>query len=294
MTSRSQSTLRVVELDLRQAPGLALGRDLAHPLLPQVDDLGRPGCPPAPGGATVSSAPSSAVEHDGALPGLERPAFDEAAHGLGEDDADQVVPGEDERLLEGAGGDHDVTGAEAQEEGARIHGNEAALEDAERRAVDDLEARAGVDAGRVGLDHDDVATLRRVPTRRLAARRAGADHEHLRVAVLDVVALLAAAVLVDLAEAGDAAQELLVERPQAARADHRPVVEADRGEGPADLVGDGQQVVVERAADVLRLDPHALGDRGDARAHVRRSVDREHAVRDRCPDSRAARGGGGT
>jgi hypothetical protein len=97
--------------------------------------------------------------------------------------------------------------------------------------------------------------------------------------MLDVVAPRASCVLVDLPEPGDAAQKPLVEGPCPARTDHRPVVEADRRERPADLVRDGEQVVVERAPDVLRLDLCALADRGHACADVRDPVHADHAVR---------------
>ena len=116
-------------------------------------------------------------------------------------------------------------------------------------------------------------------TGRRSSCGAAADHEHLDVAVLDVIAPLSVAVFVDLAEPGDAAQELLVERPEPARSDHRPVVEPHRGERPADLVRDREQVVVEGPADVLRLHPHSSGERRHAGAHVRNAVDGQHAVR---------------
>ena len=270
--------LAAVELDRGQAPGAALRRDLPHPGLAQVDDLRHLGAGLLEQGDGVERALVGA-HHDGAPAGLQRPAPDEPAHGLGEDDADQVVAGEDQRLLDGARGDDDLPGAVAEEQVAGVHRDEAALEDAERDAVHDLEPLAGVEAGGVALDHDDLPALGGVGSGRLAAGGSRADHQHLGAAVLDVVAALAAAVLVDLPEPGDVAQELLVERPRAARVDHRPVVEADRRERTADLVGDRQQVVVERAAHVLRLHLHPGDERRHARADVRRPVDGEHAVR---------------
>src|ERR1041384_2252025 len=84
---------------------------------------------------------------------------------------------------------------------------------------------------------------------------------------------------VDAPEAGNAAQELLVQRPGPARPDHRAVVEADRRERAAHLVGDREEVVLERAPDVLRLDFHARADRLRAHADVRDAVDGHHAVR---------------
>src|SRR3954452_22199958 len=96
--------------------------------------------------------------------------------------------------------------------------------------------------------------------------------------MLRVVASRARSVLVDAAEARDVAQQPLVVAPEPARPDHRPVVEADGRERPADLVDDGQEIAVERAEHVLRLDDragmHGLG----AHAYVRRAVHRHHAV----------------
>ena len=270
--------LAAVELDRGQTPGAALGGDLAHPRLAQVDDLGDLGTGLLEQGDGVQRAVVGG-HHDRSLAGLQRPASDEPAHGLGQDDPDQVVAGEDQRLLDRACGDDDLSGAVAEEHVAGVHRDEPAFEDAERDAVHDLEPLTRVEPGGVAFDHDDLPPLGSVPPGCLAAGRACADHQHLGAAVLDVVAVLPAAVLVDLPQPGDVAQELLVEGPRAARADHRPVVEADRRERPADLVGDGEQVVVERAADVLRLDVQPGGERRHARAHVRRPVDREHAVR---------------
>ena len=64
----------------------------------------------------MSSAAFVGGDHDRALPGLERPAPDEPADGFGEDDADEVVPREDQRLLDGARRDHDVGGAVAEKQ----------------------------------------------------------------------------------------------------------------------------------------------------------------------------------
>ena len=97
--------------------------------------------------------------------------------------------------------------------------------------------------------------------------------------MLDVVAVRAAGVLVQLAQSGDVAEELLVERPGPARPDHRAVVEADRGERAAELVGDDERVVLERAQDVLRPDDRALADGLGADADVGDAVHGHHAVR---------------
>ncbi len=97
--------------------------------------------------------------------------------------------------------------------------------------------------------------------------------------MLDVVAPGVSAPLVDAAEPREVPQNLLVERPEPPRADHRAVVEADRREGPSDLVRDAQDVEVEVPPDVLRLHVRALAQRLDAHAHVRDAVHAHHAVR---------------
>src|SRR2546423_7848226 len=96
--------------------------------------------------------------------------------------------------------------------------------------------------------------------------------------MLRVVASRARPVLVDAAEACDVAQQPLVVTPEPARPDHRPVVEADGRERPADLVDDGEEIVVERPEYVLRLDDRAGLHGLRAHAYVRRAVHRHHAI----------------
>ena len=84
---------------------------------------------------------------------------------------------------------------------------------------------------------------------------------------------------VDAAESGQVPEQPLVDRPRPAWSDHRPVVEPDRRERAADLVDDRQQVVVERAEDVLRLHLDALAHGFDAHADVWDTVDLHQAVR---------------
>ena len=82
-----------------------------------------------------------------------------------------------------------------------------------------------------------------------------------------------------LPEAGGVAQRLLVQRPQAPRADEGLVVEARRGEGAADGVGHRHHVVLEAGGGVEVLDGHALAHRLGAGAHAGRAVDGHEAVR---------------
>ena len=70
-------------------------------------------------------------EHDCALARLDRVVANEPPDRLGEHDADEVVPGEDERLLDRAGSHHDPLGAVAVEDGAAVDRNEPALPDPE-------------------------------------------------------------------------------------------------------------------------------------------------------------------
>src|SRR5439155_312804 len=78
---------------------------------------------------------------------------------------------------------------------------------------------------------------------------------------------------------GDVAQELLVVRPEAARPDHRAVVEADGRERPAEAVDDREQIAVERAEHVLPAHVGACPDRLHAHTDVRHAVDGHQAVR---------------
>ena len=81
-------------------------------------------------------------------------------------------------------------------------------------------------------------------------------------------------------EPGGVAQDLLVERPQAARADERLVVEARRRERAADDVGRPHHVEVERRPRVLVLDRHARRATGSAHARTPgRAVDGDERVR---------------
>jgi hypothetical protein len=84
---------------------------------------------------------------------------------------------------------------------------------------------------------------------------------------------------IELAETGGAPEELLVQGPRGTWADERAVVEADRRERAADLVGERHEVEVERPADVLALDDGTIADRLGADADVRDAVDRHLAVR---------------
>ena len=74
------------------------------------------------------------------------------------------------------------------------------------------------------------------------------------------------------------AQHLLVEGPQAPRADEGLVVEAGRREGAAEQVGGAHRVELERWRRVHVLDPHALAQRLRAGAHARGAVHLHEAV----------------
>ena len=219
------------------------------PSVAEVDDAGDLDS----GGLEVGGRLQAAVvdrEHDGPLGGLDREAVDEATHGVGQHHADEVVAGEDERLLDDPRCDDDAVGAELEQQVAVGDGHEALLEEADRdRGREQLDAgvdgvlperRGRADPVAVGeqraadvvalVDHDDrLAALRR-RDRGLEAGLAAADHGHVDVTVLDVDALLARPVRIERPETGGAAEELLVQRPELARADEGLVVEAGRRE----------------------------------------------------------------
>ena len=232
----------LVELDGRDPAFLPSRRNLADTGLTEVDDGGDLRSHLLEEGDHVEAGLVSAHDH-GPVTRLQRPEADEPSHRLGQDDADEVVPGKEERLLECARGHDDVLGAEAIEDVARVDRDEVPLVDPEGgRGRDDLDARElASDEVRALVDQHDLAALGGVALRRLHARVATADDEHVGPPVLRVEAGPSPGVLVHLAEAGDAAEELFVHRPCASRPDHRPVVEADRRERPADRVGDPQR-----------------------------------------------------
>jgi len=220
-------------------------------------------------------------DHHGPSAGPDRPA-DQAAGAFGQHHPDQVVARKEERLLERAGRDDDPLRAEAEEQLTRVHGDEATFVDAERpRRRDLLDPRSDGQSGllKAFVDEDDLAPRSCGLVRGRASRAARADHEHVGPPVLDVVAPRPAAVPVDLAEAGDVAQESLVQRPRAARPDHRPVVEPDGRERPAHLVDDGERIPLQGAEHVLGTDARAVAGGLRADPDVRNAVDAHQAVR---------------
>ena len=264
----------------RTRPLPPLSCELAGSELPDVDDA-RHGDPRLP--KVVGDLEPLVVgrEDDCAVARLDRELADEPAHTAGEHHPDEVVPREDERLLGGSRGDDDPPGAEPVENGAGVDGNEPALPDPERTSrrehLDALELHS-LQPGVLVDEHDARTPGRRSPCGRTAGLSTAHD-EHACLPVLGVIAAGVPCVLVELPKAGGAPQELLVERPQSPRPDERAVVEADRGERAADLVGHGHEVEVERPADVLPLDDGALADRLGADANVRNAVDGHQAVR---------------
>ena len=218
-------------------------------------------------------------DHDRALPGPDRIPVDESFDGGGQHHPDEVVPGKDQRLVERPGGDDDVLGAKAKKHAAALDRHQPAFPDADRtRGSDHLGPRdVEVCVLRQLVDEHDAPAVAGMRCRGLAPGPAPAHDEHARAPVLDVVAPVRIA-LGHPAEARDAAKEPLVQRPEPARADHRPVVEADRRERPAHLVDDPEEIVVEGTDHVLRLDDRSLARRLLAGADVRHPVDRDHAV----------------
>ena len=223
---------------------------------------------------------------------------DEPPHAAGEHHAGQVVAGEDERLLDDAGGEDELARAHLMQ-GRGLPDGDEAVEGAEHRGggeeldagaarllgqlagalVAALGQRAAAGLGALVGEHDVGAGLGG-RDRRAQPGEAAPDDEHVGVAAAVLGAPLALVLGgAQLAQAGGVAQHLLVHRPQASRADEGLVVEARRRERAADRVGDGHDVVLEAGGGVEVLDLHALAHRLGAGAHARRAVDRDQAVR---------------
>ena len=239
-------------------------------------------------------------DDDGPLAGHDPKLVHEPAGGGAEHDAGQVVSAEDEGLLDHARRDDDLGGAEPEHRVALVDGDEVPLVDAPGpRGAQDL------DAGLAGLrcevsrplrcgdaregqppaerqalvDEGRLAALSRSGDRRLEARLAAADDEHVDVAVHLLESPGAPVLGVELAEPGRASKELLVVLPGPTRPDERLVVEADlhpeRGRGAAHGV---QRVGLERRPGVDRVDLHALLRGRHAGADGRFAVDLDEAV----------------
>ena len=69
------------------------------------------------------------ADHHRARARPHRPLVHQASHGLGEEHADEVVSGEDERLLECTGRDDDALRPNPEEDLARVDRYETALVD---------------------------------------------------------------------------------------------------------------------------------------------------------------------
>src|SRR6185503_12282881 len=269
--------LAPVDLDRAEQAAAAARDDLADALTPEVVDADQLDACLSERGRGLAARIIHG--HDDRLLGrLDAPVLDQPTNSVREHHPDEVVPREDERLLDRPRGDDDSLGAVAIEDPACVDGHEPAFPDPQRApGRDDLDAFEGVDESLV--DEGDLPPRGGVLPSRLAPGLAAADDQYLGAAVLDVVAVRAGCVLVELAESGDVAEELLVERPRPAWPDHRPVVEADRGERAAELVRDNERVVLQRAQDVLRPNGRALADRLGADADVGHAVHGHHAVR---------------
>ena len=231
--------------------------------------------------SAISSSRSSAASTTARSPGLIEKSLTRRRMPLGSITPTRSFPGNTSGCSSAPVGDDDPLGAEAVEDGRRSRPGRGfpprSRVRCRREHLDALELDARVP--RVLVDEHDPRARRRGGQRGRAPRAPAADDEHARPPVLDVVAPRVPRVLADLPEPGEVPQHLLVLRPQEPRADHRPVVEADRRERPTDLVRDREQVAVQRAPDVLRLDDRAVADRLDADAHVRYAVDGHQAVR---------------
>src|SRR5918995_794216 len=253
---------------------------LAPSLAPEVVDTGD--LDPHLSEAVCRLAADLIDRDDGrSLSRLDRPLIDQPADGFRQQDSDQVVAGEEERLLERSCGDHDLLGAIAVEHVSGIDGDEPALPDPESATGGDhLDAgNLVVDRVEALVDEHDVAALRCVIPGPGETRVASSDHEHVGAPMLAVEPVRALRMRIDAPEAGHVAQETLVQRPRAPRPDHRPVVEPDRGERAAELVDGSQKVMFQRAEDVLRPHLGARTHRLRADSHARNAVHLHEAVR---------------
>ena len=191
-----------------------------------------------------------------------------------------------------------LRGADLVQDVVLPDGDEA-IEAAERRAaIDDL------DAGRTRGSHEfgefagspveqQLATWLRALVdqyhvgpeaggrgRGVQPGEAAARDQHVGVAAAVLGSPLALGLeAAQLAEPGGVAEDLLVQRPQPARADERLVVEAGRRQPAAEDVGGAHRVELERGAGVDMRDRDAVAHRLGARPHARVAVDRADAVR---------------
>ncbi len=125
--------------------------------------------------------------------------------------------------------------------------------------------------------HDPRAAGGRLERRQATGRTATHDG-HGRVQVAPPLLQVRARLDIDPAKPRDPAQDRLVQRPEAARADERLVVEADREEA-LEPVGQAEHVEPQRRQRVLVADGHAGRDRRHAGADVRLAVHLDQAVR---------------
>ena len=211
----------------------------------------------------------------------------------GQHHARQVVAGEEQRLLDRPGCEHEPPRADLMQDLALPDGHEAVVHAECGRIRQKLHARlscrgrqlAGAlvatleqepPAGLGSLvgEHDVSARLGRGNGRR-QARRAAAHHQHVGVAaaVLGTPLALLRGDAREAPETRGVAQHLLVEGPEAPRLDEGLVVEAGRGQPRAHAVGHGHEVEVETGRGVHVFHAHALARRLRACANSRSAVD---------------------
>ena len=202
------------------------------------DDL----CTPARARASTASSPrSSALTTTARSPGRSAQSSTSRRTAAGQHHAGEVVPGKDERLLDRP---------RRRRRSARPGSGRASCPRRPGRgrprrspsAVPLRSPRSRCSSPAASVDDSDGMSFSGGGGSRSRARLPTADHEHLDAAMLDLVPAGAPAVRVDSPEAGDVAKEALVQRPRPPRPDHRLVVEADRGERPAELVDDAERV----------------------------------------------------
>ena len=229
-----------VDLDRAQEPGPPVRAEGLGLRFAQIDDAGDLDPRRA---ERLDDVGFVRADDDCSLAGLQCPVLDQRVDCARKQHADEVVAREDERLLDHPCGDDDPPRTVAVEDLTGIDGDKAALVDTDRRSPNDFAALFA--QPRPVVDHDYQLAVGRGCSRNCQTGGTAADHEHVRPPVLDVEATRAAGMLVEPAKAGEVAKDALVVGPGPARADHRPVVEADGRERAAEPVDDGEQVPIE-------------------------------------------------
>ena len=227
-------------------------------------------------------------QHDRPPSGQDAVGPDQTLDRRREHDARQIVVREHGSLLDGPGGEHEVSRSDPVEHGGTRGRHEGAVEHAEG-GCGGQDARPGVDRGRerprLCIRLAPLLEQERVGSRggRLGGRResgrAAADHQDVDVQVHHLTSIVVLGPR-DLAQSGLRADQRLDQRPRPAGAVEHLVVEARRHH-ERERVEPAVDVPAGGRPRVLALHAHAVAHGLDARANVRDPVDLHQAVRAR-------------